>query len=68
MPRVASACRLRTRVLLHATVLPPFDLCRLSLMSAIETLVERALTKATKDSAVHGVDKDQYLLCFSESR
>ena len=59
------ACRLRTRVLLHATVLPPFDLCRLSLMSAIETLVERALTKATKDSAVHGVDKDQYLLCFS---
>ena len=34
-------------------------------MSAIETLVERALTKATKDSAVHGVDKDQYLLCFS---
>ena len=34
-------------------------------MSAIETLVEKALTKATKDSAVHGVDKNQYLLCSS---
>ncbi|EOD40911.1 hypothetical protein EMIHUDRAFT_222318 [Emiliania huxleyi CCMP1516] len=34
-------------------------------MSAIETLVEVALAKATKDSAVHGVDKDQYLLCSS---
>ena len=31
----------------------------------METLVERALAKATKDSATHGVDKDQYLLCSS---
>ena len=28
-------------------------------------LMEKALTKATKDSAVHGVDKNQYLLCSS---
>ena len=27
--------------------------------------MERALVKATKDSAVHGVDKNQYLLCSS---